>query len=62
MNRLPTIVEALDRTMETSAKQEVGKFRAKYFEKKNPSKNGYFVKDVQIEEVISFNKKTIKIA
>ena len=40
----------------------LGKFRARFYEKKNPTKNGYFVKDLDINQVISVSEKQIPIA
>lgn len=43
-------------------KEYLGKFRARYYEKKNPTKNGYFVKDLDIVEVMSVKEKKIVCA
>jgi len=48
--------------MEKDGRFHLGKFRARFYEKKKPTKNGYFVKDLDIKQVISVTEKHIPIA
>ena len=48
--------------MEKDGRFHLGKFRARFYEKKKPTKNGYFVKDLDIKQVISVTEKQIPIA
>lgn len=48
--------------IENDGRFHLGKFRARFYEKKKPTKNGYFVKDLDINQVISVSEKQIPIA
>lgn len=48
--------------MEKDGRFHLGKFRARFYEKKKPTKNGFFVKDLDIKQVISVTEKHIPIA
>ena len=62
MLKLPKIYTRITMEQEREAKLQVGKFRARYYEKKKPTKNGYFVKDINIDQVLSMDKHKIQVA
>ena len=62
MLKLPKINTRITMEQEREAKVQVGKFRARFYEKKKPTKNGYLVKDVNIESVLSITQPKIQVA
>ena len=62
MLKLPNLNTRISWEQEREAKRQVGKFRARFYEKRKPTKNGYFVKDANIESVLSMTKQKIQVA